>query len=275
MSAPAGTGKTSQRKSREQRRSEEQARAAEREEARTAEKQRPSEGQRKAGRKERKTGRTSNRAATGTRSRSTAAERAYARREERRSQAKPAQGKPAQGELTRRPRWQREGGGLRGPLRVVSPKAKQLQERITLSRVPFVVAVMVLMAVGLIATLWLAIAGVSGSYELRQGKIDIARLSEQKEQLIRQNSYLDSTPALQQRAEQWGWVPAPEPAHLVRDPGGGVRVVGDPQVAEAPPAPAPPPAPPQPAVQQPAVQQPVPAAPQAPAEAQPDPAEGR
>lgn len=265
MSAPAGTGKTSQRKSREQRRSEEQARAAEREEARTVEKQRPSEGHRKAGRKERKTSRTTNRAATGTRSRSTAAERAYARREERRSQAK-----PAQGELTRRPRWQREGGGLRGPLRVVSPKAKQLQERITLSRVPFVVAVMVLMAVGLIATLWLAIAGVSGSYELRQGKIDIARLSEQKEQLIRQNSYLDSTPALQQRAEQWGWVPAPEPAHLVRDPGGAVRVVGDPQVAEAPPAPAPPPAPPQPAVQQ-----AVPAAPQAPAGAQPDPAEGR
>jgi cell division protein FtsI (penicillin-binding protein 3) len=272
MSAPAGTGKTSQRKSREQRRSEERARTAEREDAaRTAEKQRPSEGQRKTGRKERKTGRTTNRAATGTRSRSTAAERAYARREERRSQAK-----PAQGELTRRPRWQREGGGLRGPLRVVSPKAKQLQERITLSRVPFVVAVMVLMAVGLIATLWLAIAGVSGSYELRQGKIDIARLSEQKEQLIRQNSYLDSTPALQQRAEQWGWVPAPEPAHLVRDPGGGVRVVGDPQVAEAPPAPAPPPAPPQPPVQQPG-QPPVPAAPapQAPGGPQPDPAEGR
>ena len=206
MSAPAGTGKTAQRKP---------------------------EGGKKAGK-------STARAASGTttkRGRTAAAERAYARREDRRAQGKP----------TQRPRRQREVGGLRGQLRVVSPKAKQLQERITLSRVPFVVAVMVLMAVGLIATLWLAIAGVSGSYELREGKVETARLSEQKEQLIRQNSYLDSTPALQRRAAQWGWVPAPEPAHLVHDGNGGVRVVGDPQVAEAPPPPPPPPAPPQPA----------------------------
>jgi len=214
MSAPAGTGKTAQRKP---------------------------EGGKKAGK-------STARAASGTttkRARTAAAERAYARREDRRAQGKP----------TQRPRRQREIGGLRGQLRVVSPKAKQLQERITLSRVPFVVAVMVLMAVGLIATLWLAIAGVSGSYELREGKVEIARLSEQKEQLIRQNSYLDSTPALQRRAAQWGWVPAPEPAHLVHDGNGGVRVVGDPQVAKAPP---PPPAPPQPA---PAPQAPAPGTP--------------
>ena len=187
----------------------------------------------------RKAGKTSARAGSGTakRGRSAAVERAYARREERRAST---------GKSSQRPRRQRELGGLRGPLRVVTPKAKQLQERISLSRVPFVVAVMVLMAVGLIATLWLSIAGVSGSYQLRQGKVEIAALSEQKEQLIRQNSYLDSTPALQRRATEWGWVPAPEPAHLVRDPSGAVRVVGDPEKAQAPAPPPPPPAPPAP-----------------------------
>ena len=62
-------------------------------------------------------------------------------------------------------------------------KAKQLQSKVAASRVPFVVAAMGLLGAGLVSTLWLSIAAVSGSYELQQGESDINSLSEHKEQL--------------------------------------------------------------------------------------------
>lgn len=108
------------------------------------------------------------------------------------------------------------------------------------SRAPLVVAVMSLLIVGLVTTLWLAITTVSGSYQLQQGESEINALNEHKEQLMRQVSTRDSTPALQRHAAELGMVSAPEPAHLVANADGSTRLVGEPTAAEGAQAPPPP-----------------------------------
>ncbi|TDC94720.1 hypothetical protein E1161_06590 [Saccharopolyspora aridisoli] len=163
------------------------------------------------------------------RTRSAAAERAYARREERREQS------------ARRPRQVRQGIDDRRPVAAM-PRAKQLvHERVsTLARLPLVVVVMVVLATGLAATLWLSISAVSGSYQLQEGESRVNALNERKEQLQRDVSTMGSTPEIQRRAEQeLGMVKAPAPAHLVPQPDGSVVVVGEPEKATAPPPPAP------------------------------------
>ncbi|MFC7340671.1 hypothetical protein [Saccharopolyspora griseoalba] len=164
------------------------------------------------------------------RGRSAAADRAYARRDERREQS------------SRRPSQVRQGVEERRPVAARSRARKQLQEKVsTIARLPLVVVVMVVLATGLAATLWLSIAAVSGSYQLKAGEAEINSLTNRKEQLQREVSSMSSTPALQRRAEQeLGMVEAPTPAHLVEHPDGSVAVVGDPQRATAPPPPAPP-----------------------------------
>ncbi|MFB9570448.1 hypothetical protein ACFFRS_26065, partial [Saccharopolyspora hordei] len=182
------------------------------------------------------------------RARSAAAERAYARREERRARS-------TREPSVRRPRQVRSGAEDRRPTSA-KPKtrAKQLQEKVALARLPLVVVVMTVLAVGLAATLWLSIAAVSGSYQLQHGEAEIASLNERREQLLREVSTLDSPPVIQRRAvEELGMVPGPTPAHLVMQPDGTVLVVGDPEKATAPPPPPPPPAPP---AEQPPAEQP-------------------
>ncbi|MGW1677857.1 FtsB family cell division protein [Saccharopolyspora sp. NPDC002376] len=182
------------------------------------------------------------------RSRSAAAERAYARREERRERS-------TREPSVRRPRQVRTGSEDRRPT-TAKPKtrAKQLQERVSFARLPLVVMVMSVLAVGLAATLWLSIAAVSGSYQLQRGEAEIAQLNERRERLLREVSSLDSPPAIQRRAtEDLGMVPGPTPAHLVMQPDGTVLVIGEPEKASAPPPPAPP-APP--AGEQPSAEQP-------------------
>ena len=197
------------------------------------------------------------------RGRSAAAERAYARRDERREQS------------SRRPSQVRQGVEERRPVAARSRARKQLQEKVsTIARLPLVVVVMVVLATGLASTLWLSIAAVSGSYQLKAGDAKISSLTNRKEQLQREVSSMSSTPALQRRAEQeLGMVKAPTPAHLVSQPDGSVKVVGDPQQATAPP---PPPAPPATRPDQPQEGQPGAEQPQGQQQpAQPDPAAGR
>lgn len=158
---------------------------------------------------------------TATRRRSPAAERAYARREQRRGS-------------TVRERPQRSAP-VRQPQR--QSAAKRLPEKAAGSRVPLVVTVMTLMACGLAATLWLSIAAVSGSYRLQQAQSDVNALTAERDQLQRQNADLDSTPELQKRAAAQGLVPAPQAAYLVPQPDGSVAVIGQPQAAD-PAAPA-------------------------------------
>ncbi|MFR9730836.1 hypothetical protein ACL03H_16555 [Saccharopolyspora sp. MS10] len=178
-------------------------------------------------------------AGTKGRSRSAAAERAYARREERRDRTTR---EPAE----RRPRRQRQAAEQRQwRLAAVRPRARQLQAKVATSRVPMVVAVMGLLAIGLVATLSLSIAAVGGSYRLQEVEQEVTALNEHREGLLREVSNLDSTPALQRKAIELGMVPPPgPPAHLVVQPDGSVRVIGEPEQASTPIPAAPPVQPP-------------------------------
>jgi hypothetical protein len=151
------------------------------------------------------------------RRRSAAAERAYARREQR---------------LENTVRKDVDSPQRSGPaLQPRRPPAKRVSENVAGSRVPLVATVMTLMATGLAATLWLSIAAVSGSYRLQQAQSDVNTLTAERDQLLRQNSDLDSTPELQQRAAAQGLVSAPQAAYLVPQPDGSVAVIGHPQAA--------------------------------------------
>ncbi|WP_433294965.1 hypothetical protein ACQPZQ_11810 [Pseudonocardia sp. CA-142604] len=128
-------------------------------------------------------------------------------------------------------------------------------------RPQFVLLVMVLLAVGLVATLWLSTAAAGGSYHLQSARAAALALSQQSERLHREVADLESAPELARRAEALGMVPVQDSARLVVAPDGSVTVVGQPRAAVAPPPPPLPPAPVQPAPS--AGQQGTPAAPAA------------
>lgn len=154
-----------------------------------------------------------------TRTRSLAAERAHARREDRRASRELIDRSPRQRPLADR------------DLEQGRSKAKQLQTKVKTSRVPLVISAMSLLGVGLVTTLWLSIATVGGSYEIQRGEMEVASLTEQKEELVRQNSSMDSTPALLRRATELGLGPGSPAAYLVQQQDGSTKLVGEPMPA--------------------------------------------
>lgn len=131
-------------------------------------------------------------------------------------------------------------------------------------RAPFVVLVMVLLAVALVATLWLSTAAAADSYQLQDARKDARNLTERSEGLSREVATLETAPELARRARQLGMVPAGDPARLVVRPDGGVALIGEPRPATAP-APPPAPASPPPATAPAAPASPIPEVPAQPA----------
>jgi hypothetical protein len=150
--------------------------------------------------------------APGTRGRSAAAERAYARRAQR----------------TERATGVTAGTAVRAERRAGSA-----------SRATFVVLVMVLLVGGVVATLWFSTQATADAYRLEQAKKATSELSARVAQLQQQVDEQDSAPALGTRARQLGMVPAGDPAHLVVGPDGSVALIGTPSVARTPPPPPP------------------------------------
>jgi hypothetical protein len=140
-----------------------------------------------------------------------------------------------------------------------APVNRPVRTSVAPRRPQFVLLVMVLLAVGLVATLWLSTAASAGSYHLQSARAAALLLSQQSERLHREVADLESAPELARRAEALGMVPVQDSARLVVAPDGSVTVVGQPRAAVAPPPPPPPPAPVQPAP--PAGQEGTPAAP--------------
>lgn len=162
--------------------------------------------------------------------RSAAAERAYARRAQRLEVLRRNEKEPQREGRRRRLRWPR-------------------------SRASFVLIVMTLLAGGVAVTLLLSTQAIADSYRLEQIRQENAGLAEQSERLQQDVSSADSASSLADRAEALGMVPSGDPAHLVQNPDGTIRVVGQPKKAVAPAPPAPPPAQnPAPPAQQPAAQ---------------------
>jgi hypothetical protein len=144
-------------------------------------------------------------------------------------------------------------GAHRNPLRTRSPQLGWLQRPVRRPpRTPFAVLLVIIAGVGLVGLLLI-------NTRLQQGAVEISRLDRDNQILRERVQALTQTveaaaapQRLAARAQELGMVPNPRPAFLRISDG---TVLGDPKVAEAPPAP-PPPAPV-------AVSQPAPAAPAA------------
>ncbi|MFI9817153.1 hypothetical protein [Saccharothrix variisporea] len=135
------------------------------------------------------------------RSRSAAAERAYARREQRTRSSRGTA-------VTRQP--------------VAAPKA------------PFVVMVMVVLGVGIAAIMWLSTQATADSYRLQDARAEEKRLARQVEQLRQEVALAESPRQLAEAAARLGLVPVEDPARLRQLPDGTVEVYGKPSEAKAP-----------------------------------------
>lgn len=105
-------------------------------------------------------------------------------------------------------------------------------------RASFVVLVMTLLTVGVVATLWLSTQAIADSYRLEEAKKEATQLSERAAQLQREVTKEESASSLAKRAKDMGMVPAGDTARIVVQPDGSVVVVGDPKPAQAAPPPA-------------------------------------
>ncbi|RZQ59876.1 hypothetical protein [Amycolatopsis suaedae] len=140
--------------------------------------------------------------------RTTAAERAYARRAQRAGAAE---------------REEEQGAAASGRKRAL----KLL--RLPTSRASFVLVMMGLLAAGVATTLWLSTQAIADSYRLEELRRDNATLAERAEQLERDVTRKESSSSLAEDAKKLGMVPVGDLAHIVVNPDGTVRVVGEPK----------------------------------------------
>lgn len=149
-------------------------------------------------------------------SRTSAAERAYARRAQRAEEARRASGA---GRTAR-------SGSVVGLFAWLRP-------RLLRSRTSFVLLIMLLLAGGVAATLWLSTQAISTSYRLERLHEQNARLAERVAELQRVVAKRESATWLAEQARSLGMVPAGLPAKLVVQPDGTIRLVGEPHVVTA------------------------------------------
>jgi cytoskeletal protein RodZ len=152
-----------------------------------------------------------------SRGRTSAAERAYARRAQRADLLKDREPRPAPKAEPGEPKQK-----VKLKLRLV-PK----------SRASFVLMMMALLAVGVAATLWLTTQAIADSYRLEQLRTTNAHLAETKEQLQRDVAKAESPASLAPAAQQLGMVPGGDPARIVVGPDGKTSLVGEPKKAKA------------------------------------------
>ena len=131
-----------------------------------------------------------------------------------------------------RPRPQRDGNRAR-------PATRTVARAVAPGRAQFVLTVMVLLGIGLVATLWLSTAAAADSYRLQDARGAARDLSERSERLHRDVAALQSPPALAQRATELGMVPAKDPGpagrRRRRDDDGGGRAHARPSRRRSPP----------------------------------------
>jgi hypothetical protein len=149
-----------------------------------------------------------------SRGRTSAAERAYARRAQRADLLKEREPRPAP---------KAEQGGRPPKFKLRLPK----------SRASFVLMMMALLAVGVATTLWLTTQAIADSYRLEQLRTTNANLAETKEQLQRDVAKAESPASLAPAAQQEGMVPGGDPARIVVGPDGKTSLVGEPKKAKA------------------------------------------
>ncbi|WP_284744010.1 hypothetical protein [Amycolatopsis sp. RTGN1] len=150
-----------------------------------------------------------------SRGRTSAAERAYARRAQRADLLKEREPRPV-------PKTAEPG----------APKVR-LKLRLPKSRASFVLLMMALLAAGVATTLWLTTQAIADSYRLEQLRTTNANLAETKEQLQREVAKAESPASLAPAAQQLGMVPGGDPARILVGPDGKTSLVGEPKKAKA------------------------------------------
>ncbi|GAA4480341.1 hypothetical protein GCM10023094_26700 [Rhodococcus olei] len=111
------------------------------------------------------------------------------------------------------------------------------------ARIPFVATIIGLLSVGLAITLLLTTRAAEDSYKLSAAKAHNQELVEKKAALERDFRAANSAPELARKAAALGMIPAKDVARLVVGADGAVTVVGKPTPATGAPVPVPPPAP--------------------------------
>ncbi|MPY83911.1 MAG: hypothetical protein GEV00_11450 [Actinophytocola sp.] len=106
-----------------------------------------------------------------------------------------------------------------------------LRVRLPRSRASFVLLVMALLATGVVLTMWLSTQAIADSYRLERMRTETARLAERADQLQRQVAQEESVTTLATRAEQLGMVQSGNPARIVVSENGKRTLVGKPRPA--------------------------------------------
>lgn len=104
-------------------------------------------------------------------------------------------------------------------------------------RIPFVAAIIGLLAFGLVMTLLLTTRSAEDSYQLAAARAANSTLANERAVLQRDVEAADSAPDLAAQARRLGMIPARDPARLVVAPDGSVNVVGKPTPVYGAPAP--------------------------------------
>ncbi len=122
--------------------------------------------------------------------------------------------------------------------RALDVDTSSTERRAVAARVPFVAAIIGLLAIGLACTLLLSTRAAEESYRLSDARAENQRLTEQAAALQRDVELAASAPELARRAAELGMIPTKDVPRLVVQPDGVVQVIGTPAPAAGPPAPA-------------------------------------
>jgi hypothetical protein len=143
----------------------------------------------------------------------------------------PARSRTAAAQRAYAKRAQREGR------RIERPVEEELDRGA--GRASFVVLIIVVLAVGVASTLWLSTQAIADSYRLDQAKEEADHLAERAAELQREVTEAESAASLAERAKAMGMIPAGDPARLIVQPDGTVVVVGEPTPVLPPATPPP------------------------------------
>lgn len=107
--------------------------------------------------------------------------------------------------------------------------------RTFVARVPFVATILGLLCMGLATTLLLTTRSAEDSYQLADARAHNQSLREQTAALQREVAAGNSAPVLAEKAAEQGLIPAKDPARLLLESDGTVHVIGTPKPAEGKP----------------------------------------
>lgn len=122
-----------------------------------------------------------------------------------------------------------------GGARPTSTASTPSSPRAIVARIPFVATIIGLLCLGLATTLLLTTRSAEDSYQLADARAHNQGLRERTAALQRDVAAGNSAPVLAEKAAEQGLIPVKDPARLVVSTDGSVEVIGTPKPAEGKP----------------------------------------